>query len=49
MSNRENVEKHKSSFRDITKLSLGQKVVAILSFILGYSKYAKDFRPLIID
>lgn len=49
VSNRENVEKHKSSFRDITKLSLGQKVVAILSFILGYSKYAKDFRPLIID
>lgn len=49
VSNRENVEQHKSCFRDITKLSLGQKVVAILSFILGYSKYAQDFRPLIID
>lgn len=49
VSNRENVEKRKPCFRDITTLSLGQKVVAILSFILGYSKYAEDFRPLIID
>lgn len=49
VSNRENVEKRKPCFRDITTLSLGQKVVALLSFILGYSKYAEDFRPLIID
>lgn len=34
---------------DIKQLSLGQKVVAMLSFILGYSKYAGDYRPLILD
>lgn len=37
------------NYRDIKQLSLGQKVVAMLSFILGYSKYAGDYRPLILD
>ena len=36
-------------YKPVGKLSLGQKVVAMLSFILSYSKYANDFRPLIID
>lgn len=36
-------------FRDIRTLSLGQKVVAMLSFVLGYSKYANDYRPLLLD
>ncbi|MDR7855743.1 Spaf_1101 family AAA-like ATPase [Tissierella sp.] len=37
------------NFKDVRKLSLGQKVVAMLDFILGYSDYAEDYRPLLID
>lgn len=37
------------NFKDIKILSLGQKVVAMLDFILGYSEYSEDYRPLIID
>lgn len=36
-------------FKNIRNLSLGQKVVAMLSFILGYSEYSGDYSPLIID
>ena len=39
----------KTNFLEINKLSQGQKVVAMLSFILGYSAYISDERPLIID
>ena len=38
-----------SIYKPVGTLSLGQKVVAMLSFILGYSEYSKDYRPLIID
>ena len=38
-----------SIYKSVGTLSLGQKVVAMLSFILGYSEYSKDYRPLIID
>ena len=31
------------------KLSLGQKVVAMLDLIFAYGKYANDFRPIVID
>lgn len=36
-------------YKRIQELSLGQKVVGMLAFILGYSEYSKDFRPLLID
>ena len=36
-------------YRNIRNLSLGQKVVAKLDFILGYGTYIGDKRPLIID
>jgi len=36
-------------YKEVGALSLGQKVVAMLSFILGYSEYSEDYRPLIID
>lgn len=36
-------------YKPVGNLSLGQKVVAMLSFVLGYSEYSKDYRPLIID
>ncbi|MBE6097714.1 MAG: hypothetical protein E7198_07950 [Schwartzia succinivorans] len=36
-------------YRDVRQLSLGQKVVAMLLFVLGYGDYTNDCRPLIID
>lgn len=36
-------------YKEVGVLSLGQKVVAMLDFLLVYSDYSKDFRPLIID
>ena len=36
-------------FINVKDLSLGQKVVAMLTFVLGYSEYSNDYRPLIID
>ncbi|HGR0623216.1 TPA: hypothetical protein ACQXFL_001977, partial [Streptococcus pneumoniae] len=36
-------------YKEVGVLSLGQKVVAMLDFLLAYSDYSKDFRPLIID
>lgn len=50
VNNKEDTEKHKAAlFKDVAKLSLGQKVVAMLSFILAYSDYSGDYRPLILD
>ena len=39
----------KDNFKRVDSLSLGQKVVAMLSFILSYSEHSNDYRPLIID
>ena len=39
----------KEIYRPVKALSLGQKVVAMMTFILGYSDYSGDYRPLIID
>ncbi|MFS5999419.1 AAA family ATPase [Streptococcus agalactiae] len=36
-------------FKEVTRLSLGQKVVAMLDFILAYSEFTNDNRPLLID
>ena len=36
-------------FKSVKELSLGQKVVAMLSFVLSYSDYSNDYTPLIID
>ncbi|WNF22064.1 hypothetical protein RH061_18020 [Mesobacillus jeotgali] len=36
-------------FKSVKELSLGQKVVAMLSFILSYSDFSNDYTPLIID
>lgn len=36
-------------YKDVRELSLGQKVVAMLDFILAYAKFLGDNRPLIID
>ena len=39
----------KPDFRSIRYLSLGQKVVAILTFILSFGKFTGDSTPLVID
>jgi len=49
VNNSENSQPKKPLFKKVNELSLGQKVVAMLSFILGYSDYSDDFTPLIID
>ncbi|HEY8891026.1 MAG TPA: AAA family ATPase [Clostridium sp.] len=49
LNNREGNSKTSTLYKDVRTLSLGQKVVAMLSFILGYSEYSNDYRPLIID
>ncbi len=36
-------------YKSIKYLSLGQKVVALLNFVLAYSEYSKDFTPFIVD
>ena len=38
-----------AEYKSVRKLSLGQKVVAMLSFVLAYSDFSNDFTPLIID
>lgn len=40
---------NKPNFKYVQQLSLGQKVVAMLSFILSISHINQDFRPLLID
>lgn len=47
-NNREGGDK-KVLYKPVRDLSLGQKVVAMLSFILSYSEYSGDYRPLLID
>ena len=39
----------KPNYKDVTTLSLGQKVVAMLDFVLEYGEYIGDYRPLLID
>ncbi len=47
--NRETITNSREIYRSIQNLSLGQKVVALLSFILSFGDYIKDITPLIID
>ncbi|MBR0598107.1 Spaf_1101 family AAA-like ATPase [Sinanaerobacter chloroacetimidivorans] len=49
INNKENREKKNDLFRDVAYLSQGQKVVAMLSFVLSYSEFTNDKTPLIID
>jgi hypothetical protein len=49
LNNKESNNKMSPLYKDVRTLSLGQKVVAMLSFILGFSEYSEDYRPLIID
>lgn len=49
INSKESTSNNSVIYKDVRNLSLGQKVVAMLSFILAYSEYSGDFRPLIID
>ncbi|MDO4487151.1 MAG: chromosome segregation protein SMC [Bacillota bacterium] len=49
VNSKESVCSAPTLYKDILELSLGQKVVAMLDFILGYGEYIHDYRPLIID
>lgn len=42
-------EKLAPNFKDVLVISLGQKVVAMLDFVLGYGSFINDYRPLLID
>ena len=48
VNNKEGNLSHES-FKSVEELSLGQKVVAMLTFVISYSEFSNDFRPLIID
>ena len=48
-NNSTNDNDKKTYFREVSSLSQGQKVVAMLSFIMGYTTFQNDSRPLIID
>ncbi len=47
--NNKEQEKQKIIYKSVKELSLGQKVVAMLSFVLGYSDFSGDYSPLVID
>lgn len=48
-NNSTNDNDKKTYFREVSSLSQGQKVVAMLSFVMGYTTFQNDSRPLIID
>lgn len=49
VNSKEIVETLGVNLKDISNLSLGQKVVAILTFLFEYGNFTKDNTPLIID
>ncbi|MGG2196567.1 Spaf_1101 family AAA-like ATPase [Paenibacillus sp.] len=49
VNSRESVNSIGVNMKDISLLSLGQKVVAILTFLFEYGKFTADNTPLIID
>lgn len=36
-------------YKSVKEISLGQKVVAMLTFVLGFSDFSGDYTPLVID
>lgn len=49
INSKESKRSEQPVYKDVRELSLGQKVVAMLDFILAYAKFLGDNRPLIID
>ncbi|MET3683856.1 ABC-type lipoprotein export system ATPase subunit [Alkalibacillus flavidus] len=49
VNSKESVLTETVNMKDIETLSLGQKVVAILTFLFGYGEHSNDSTPLVID
>ncbi|ELP1222610.1 hypothetical protein R1S95_001423 [Listeria monocytogenes] len=49
INNRESMKQEAINFQNIVNLSMGQKVVAMLSFLLTYNEFLGEFKPFIID
>ncbi|MCU6791910.1 hypothetical protein OB236_07205 [Paenibacillus sp. WQ 127069] len=49
VNSKELVGSTETNMKEISQLSLGQKVVAILTFLFEYGKFSHDNTPLIID
>ncbi|AVR00339.1 hypothetical protein OBCHQ24_15450 [Oceanobacillus iheyensis] len=49
VNSKESVLSERVLMKDIEELSLGQKVVAILTFLFNYGEYSNDSTPLVID
>ncbi|MBS3201966.1 hypothetical protein HS086_01255 [Turicibacter sp. PIG517] len=49
INNKESTQELRTLFKPIDEISMGQKVVAMISFILEYSRFTNDLSPLIID
>lgn len=49
INSKESLRQNPVNFKNIESLSLGQQVVAILTFIIEYGKCSHDNTPLIID
>lgn len=49
INSKESVSTEQVLMKNIEELSLGQKVVAILTFLFNYGEYSNDSTPLVID
>lgn len=49
VNSKESIQPGKPLMKNVEHLSLGQKVVAILTFVIQYGLYSNDNTPLIID
>ncbi|MHC5268195.1 Spaf_1101 family AAA-like ATPase [Enterococcus sp. LJL98] len=49
INNRTGMDQRKPEYKAIYSLSMGQKVVTMLNFILSFSEFIQDYSPLIID
>jgi energy-coupling factor transporter ATP-binding protein EcfA2 len=49
VNNKANYKSVGTRFVDVTNLSMGQKVVAMVSFILAYDNFTDTLNPLVID
>lgn len=49
INNRTGISSNNAKYRHISSLSMGQKVVTFLNFILAFNEFTGDYSPLIID
>lgn len=49
INHREHIQQNRPVFKDLSELSLGQKVVALLTFVFCFGEHIGDNTPLVID